>query len=367
MTAMDDRAIPETVRLYGIPTLPQLTDDSGDLAAGPGPLPELLQLTVAMEPSRVILAAAALAQELGWAALLTLDGDAADDPANLRLLLHAATASWPAIVSGTRNGGTEPSGAALSRFLVRLACGESLPDTGSGCRLYPVQFLTSRRFTTMATGFPVETLVRGAWAGLPLLTVPLAKEDRRTPSMDRVGRSAGDTLGLVLLHGRLLLRALLPWPHRRLVPKSPGIHPLRLLTRPLDTFRLLCREHASATELAAAAWMGIFIGALPIIPFGIITIVYVHHKLHLNKLAGVVASNVCVFPFVPLLCVEVGHFLRFGRIWSEFNQQTLLYELHHRLWEWLLGALLVGPLIGFAGALLTYLLVRRLRSAPGTA
>jgi uncharacterized protein (DUF2062 family) len=115
-------------------------------------------------------------------------------------------------------------------------------------------------------------------------------------------------------------------------------------------------------ELAAASWIGIFIGALPIIPFGIVTIVYVNHKLHLNKLAGVAASNVCVFPFVPFLCVEVGHFFMFGRFWSEFNRQTLLYEIHYRLWEWLLGSLVVGPLIGFAGALLTYLLVRYLRS-----
>jgi uncharacterized protein (DUF2062 family) len=147
-----------------------------------------------------------------------------------------------------------------------------------------------------------------------------------------------------------------------MVPKAKGLNPRQILTEPLQFFRLLCREHASAAELAAASWVGIFIGALPIIPFGIVTIVYVNHKLHLNKLAGVAASNVCVFPFVPLLCVEVGHFFRFGRFWYDFNQQTLVHELHYRLWEWLLGSLVVGPIIGLAGALITYILVRYLRS-----
>jgi hypothetical protein len=69
-----------------------------------------------------------------------------------------------------------------------------------------------------------------------------------------------------------------------------------------------------------------------------------------------------VAPFVPFVCVETGHFLRHGRFLSEFSRQSLFGEIHLRLWEWLLGALLFGPLIGLLGALLTYYLVRSLRT-----
>jgi uncharacterized protein (DUF2062 family) len=124
----------------------------------------------------------------------------------------------------------------------------------------------------------------------------------------------------------------------------------------------LSREHSGAGELAAAVWVGIFLGALPIIPFGIATIVYVSHRLHLNKLAGVAASNVCCAPFVPLACIEAGHFLRHGNFLFAFDRHVLLDEIHLRLWEWLLGALLIGPILGFAGALLTYIVVRSLRA-----
>jgi uncharacterized protein (DUF2062 family) len=159
----------------------------------------------------------------------------------------------------------------------------------------------------------------------------------------------------------LLLRSLLPWPHRRIVLRAAREKSMLDLLHPLRFFRNLSGEHNSPAELGAAVWVGIFIGALPIIPFGIATIIYVNHKLHLNKLAGVGASNICCAPFVPLLCIEVGHFLRYGRFWSEFNRQTLLHEIHFRLWEWLLGALVLGPLLGLAGAFLTFCLVRTMR------
>jgi uncharacterized protein (DUF2062 family) len=356
--------------LSGVPAgaigegMPALLVDTG-ATDDPGPFSNLpierLRLAAGAEKGAAVLAAAALAKERGYGAIVTIDADGGHDPADLRLLLDAA-ASWPAIVIGARNSGAGSRGIDLSGFLVRLECGESLPDTGSGFRLYPVEFLTSRCFTARGRGFEVETLVRGAWAGLPLLTIDLPRKSVPAPGTGRDGRDFRGALDLALLHVRLVARSLLPWPHRRMVPKAQGAHPLQFFSEPLHFFRLLCREHASPAELAAAVWVGIFVGALPIIPFGIAAIVYVNHKLHLNKLAGVAASNVCVFPFVPFLCVEVGHFFRFGRFWSEFNRQTLLHEIHHRLWEWLLGALVVGPLVGFAGALITYLLVRYLRS-----
>jgi len=107
--------------------------------------------------------------------------------------------------------------------------------------------------------------------------------------------------------------------------------------------------------------MGVFIGSLPIIPFGLAAIVFVNHKLRLNKLAGIGASNVCVAPFVPFVCVQAGHVLLYGRFWTTYNRHTMLGELHLRLGEWLLGSLVVGPLLGLVLAVPTWFLVKRLR------
>lgn len=315
-----------------------------------------------------ILAAAELAKRSGYDAIVTIDADGQHDPAHARRLLEAVAASWPAVAVGARRmeEANAPRasvfGRDFSNFWVRLECGHALPDSQSGYRLYPVDFLVGGRF--LSTGFPfeVEVLVRAAWAGLPLLSVPVPV--RYPPAGERISHFHPflDNLRLTCLHAWLVIRSLLPWPHpRRPAGEDAGGVAAEIL-HPVRFFRRLSGEHSGAGELAAAVWVGIFLGALPIIPFGIAAIVYVNHRLHLNKLAGVAASNVCCAPFVPLVCVEIGHFLRHGRFLFAFDRHVLIDQIHLRLWEWLLGALIIGPVLGLAGALVTYAVIRSLRA-----
>ena len=244
---------------------------------------------------------------------------------------------------------------------MRLECGQTLPDTQSGYRLYPVELLWDSRFLSRRYTFEIEVLVRGSWAGLPVVSVPVSVY--YPPGDQRVSHfhKFKDNLRLSCLHSFLVSRALVPWPRRRLFPVAAGAEKAPSIFQPARYFKALSLEHSSPKELAAAVWVGIFLGALPIIPFGIAAIVYASHRLHLNKLASVGASNVCCAPFVPFLCVELGHYLIHGSFWYQFNRHTLLEQLHHRLWEWLLGSLLIGPLLGVAGGLVTYLLVSSYR------
>ena len=321
------------------------------------------RLPVNLGKGGAILAAARLAAGWGYQAILTIDADGQHDPADAGLLVEAAGADWPAIVIGARRMETENVprsslfGRDFSNFWVRLECGRTLPDTQSGYRLYPVELLRRARFLSRRYTFEIEVLVRGSWAGLPLLSVPVSVY--YPPGDERVSHfhKLKDNVRLSCLHTWLVTRTLLPWPHRKLFRREKEGEEMPSIFHPLRYFKALSQQHSTPRELAAAVWVGIFLGALPIIPFGIAAIVYASHKLHLNKLASVGASNVCVAPFVPLVCVELGHYFLNGRFWYEFNRHTLLEELHLRLWEWLLGALVVGPLLGLAGAILTYLLV----------
>ncbi|MGZ8463828.1 MAG: DUF2062 domain-containing protein [Candidatus Deferrimicrobiaceae bacterium] len=317
-----------------------------------------------------IIAGAALADRSGYDAVVTIDADGQHDPADARRLLETASATWPALVIGARRmeGESVPRssvfGRDFSNFWVRLECGQTVPDSQSGCRLYPVPFLLAGRFLSRRFPFEVEVLVRAAWAGLPLLSTPVSVH--YPPAGERVSHfhRFKDNLRLTGLHAGLLVRSLLPWPHRRTSRREDAASKAPGTLRPVGFFRRLSREHTGAGELAAAAWVGVFVGALPIIPFGIAAIVYVSHRLHLNKLASVAASNICCAPFVPLLCIEAGHFITHGRFLSVFDRHVLIDEFHLRLWEWLLGALVVGPILGAAAALLTYLVVRSLRAHP---
>ncbi|MBI5245210.1 MAG: DUF2062 domain-containing protein [Elusimicrobia bacterium] len=342
------------------------TDGSLDAVAG---LPiERRRLSVNRGKGAAILAGAAAAKQLGYDAILTIDADGQHDPADGRRLLEIAASNWPAVIIGARRmeSGNAPRssvfGRDFSNFWVRIECGQTIPDTQSGYRLYPVGYLTSGEFISERYPFEVEVLVRAVWAGLPVVSTPVSV---CYPAGD--GRASHfhplkDNLRLSCLHAWLVARPLLPWPHRCMYGAAEKTSIVPKFTSPLQFFRRISQEHAGAGELAAAVWVGICIGALPIIPFGLATILYANHKLHLNKLAGIGASNVCVAPFMPLLCIEAGHLFLFGRFWTDFNRQTLLGEVHHRLWEWFLGALVVGPVVGTFAAFLTYCLVRRLRT-----
>ena len=67
------------------------------------------------------------------------------------------------------------------------------------------------------------------------------------------------------------------------------------------------------------------------------------------------------------LCIEVGYLLRHGRWLTEFSLETLGYQALQRLYEWLLGSLLVAPLLALLVGGLTLLLARMVKRNDGEA
>ncbi len=307
-----------------------------------------------------ILAGAELADQEGYDAIITIDADGQHDPAQAKQLLAETEDEWPVMVIGDRQmDASMPRssrfGRAFSNFWVRLETGLTLPDTQSGMRLYPVRELLQLETDKVGYDFEIEVLVRGAWAGIPIRStqVPVyyPPPEERISHFDKWR----DNLRLTRLHTKLVTRALMPRSHKKLIESEDKSSQAGILLHPVRFFRLLMREHTSPLLVAVAVWLGVFLGALPLIACHTVVIIYVAHKLHLNKIIAVAASQLCMPPLVPALCIEVGYFLRYGTFLTELSSQTLVKELHLRLWEYLLGSLLVGPLLGVLVAGLVYL------------
>jgi len=348
---------------------PVLVVDDGSDDGGPERLADLPcqvhRLARNQGKGAAILAGARIAREWGYDAIVTMDADGQLDPADAHRLVEEARHAWPAVIVGARQMDRDNApasslfGRKFSNFWVQLECGQELPDTQSGFRLYPVDHLLRLAVRARRFDFEVEVLVRAAWAGIPIRSVPVSvhyPDGERRNSHFHQGK---DNARLTLLHTRLVTRALVPWPHRRIVPRTAVPAEAATLRHPVRLIRRLSREHVSPAQLAGAAWLGIFLGALPLLAVHTIVILYVAHRLHLNKIAAVAASQICAPPVVPVVCVEAGHFLRTGRFLVEPSWEVLVVQFPYRLWEWALGSLIVGPLLGLIGAAIAYLLARR--------
>ena len=96
-------------------------------------------------------------------------------------------------------------------------------------------------------------------------------------------------------------------------------------------------------------------GALRIMAAHTIAILLVAGFFRLNKVAAVGASQLCMPPLVPGICIEVGYYMRNGHFLTEISIETLGYQALDRLYEWFLGSLLFGPILAAVVALIIYL------------
>lgn len=295
-----------------------------------------------------IRTAALEARRQGMSHIVTIDADGQHDPADLPLFLEAVAADPLAVIVGARDFNTEnvPGssrfGRAFSNFWLRVQTGVILSDVQSGYRAYPLNVLENLRCTENRYSFEVEVLVRAAWAGFRLREVNIRVH--YPPKGERVShfRAFMDNARISLLNTRLTIRAIMPVPHRKFGEDEAGrVSPIH----PLKSLRILLRDDATPAGLGLSAALGIFLGTLPLIGIHSIAILLAAGWLRWNKIAALAASQLCMPPLVPALCIEAGHYLRHGVFLTEISLRTLGYEAPQRLWEWILGSMLLAPLL----------------------
>jgi uncharacterized protein (DUF2062 family) len=225
----------------------------------------------------------------------------------------------------------------MANFWIRLQTGKVLRDAGSTVRVYPVHVPLHLRLRARGWAAGIEILVKSLWAGVPVLEVLIDKR-----SLLPHGRSMRRSAAGVLLNLHYTLRSITPIPHRKIVGdadtgrKISVVHPVRSL-------RTLLTENTTPGRIAAAGALGVFLGTLPLIACHTVAILFAAGYFRLNKVAAVGASQLCMPPVVPALCVEAGYLMRHGRFLTEISMETLGYQALERLFEWALGALVLAP------------------------
>ena len=169
-----------------------------------------------------LLTAAHEVEKRGGATMISIDADGQHYPDDLRAFLPVIQAEPDAIVIGERDmvgpniPGRSRFGRSFSDFWLRLETGLSIRDTQSGFRAYPVRHLLALPIAGRKFDFEVEVLALAAWAGLPILNVPIRVW--YPPAAERITSFHPflDNLWLTHRHALLVMRRLLPFPHRKL-------------------------------------------------------------------------------------------------------------------------------------------------------
>jgi uncharacterized protein (DUF2062 family)/SAM-dependent methyltransferase len=130
----------------------------------------------------------------------------------------------------------------------------------------------------------------------------------------------------------------------------------RYRTRVRQFATLLLKENLDPGHAAAAMFLGIFIGIVPIYGFQTLAAVGVALLFRLNKpltVAGTFINNPLLQPLIVVASVDLGCFLR-GSPFPPWNASSLTgAHLKQELLAWVIGSVPLGILVGGVGAAIT--------------
>ena len=298
---------------------------------------------------QAILTALRYIENRGGRFMITIDADGQHYPRDLEKFIPLLQDDEAIIVVGCRKfqGDHIPRrsqfGRKVANFWLRVETGTSIDDCQSGFRAYPVRYLSRMRLSGSHYDFETEVLAKAVWAGLRLKTVAV---DVWYPALQpRVSsfRPLVDNIRISCMHTRLVGRRLLPFPHRKLVPATKKHTVSSVVRHPVWFLKTLLKENATPGGLAMSAAVGIFLAVMPLVFIHTLVIVYVTTRLHLNKVMAVNIQHLCMPPFVPVACIELGYYIRYGHWLTDVSPEVIFSQLTDRLWEWLIGAIIVAP------------------------
>ncbi|MCK5541333.1 MAG: DUF2062 domain-containing protein [Desulfobacterales bacterium] len=298
--------------------------------------------------------------------MITMDGDGQHLPKDLPFFIDSINKNSDSIYIGVRDfnqpsvPGSSRFGRKFSNMWFKVETGKECSDTQSGFRAYPIDLISKLNLYGSFYDFEIEIIARAAWAGIPIAEINISVIYESPETRISHFNKFKDNLRISLMHARLIGRRLVPLPHKKLMDdnKTPK---QSFLLHPIDFLKMLLNENTSPMALALSASVGTFLAVLPIIGLHSIAIIYVTARLHLNKIMALSIQILYSPPFVPFICIEVGHFLRKGYWITELTLSTFKTNWQEYFFDWFTGSLIMAPfyaIVAFAGVYFTALKIQ---------
>ncbi len=324
-----------------------------------------LQHKINQGKGAALLTAAKHLQEKKYTHMITLDADAQHFPEDIPLFLEALEKNPYGFIVGARDFSvanipfSSRFGRKFSAFWMFVQTGYKVSDMQSGFRAYCIDALLCLSLKEVRYAFEVEALVKGAWAGFAIDEIPIQvlyqEGKERVSHFDK----AKDNIRMTLLNTRLTVRALIPLPFKHYALEVEE-KKLSLLS-PLKSLQILLKN-SSAFHLAYSAMLAFFVCLLPLLGLQSILLLLCINTLKLNRLCALLIIPLTWPPFMPALCILLGYRIINNAWLAEFTFQTLYHEFWLRFVDWIVGSLVLAPILGLIMGFSVYMLSLMLNS-----
>lgn len=285
--------------------------------------------------------------KIGYEYALTIDSDGQHYPDDIpNFLSELEKAEQPILLIGSRNMTHESVpkkssfGNKFSNFWFWFETGITLSDTQSGYRLYPLQYIPKKYFTTKFE-FEIEIIVRTAWKGVEVKNVPIKV---LYDPLERVShfRPFRDFTRISILNTVLVTITL-------------------LYIKPRDFFRsfkkksfkqfffediLESKDSIKTKSLSIA--LGTFIGIAPLWGLQTFLSIFLAVVLKLNKSLSFAFSNVSIPPMIPFIVyasLQLGGFILNKDVVFNFSKDINFEEVKNQLVIYIVGSLLLATFV----------------------
>lgn len=302
------------------------------------------------------------AVDLGYTHAITIDSDGQHFAKDLPIFLDKLETVKNAIIIGARNmnqssvPGKSSFGNKFSNFWFKVETNIDVPDTQSGYRLYPIALMKDIRFFTRKYEFEIEVLVRCAWKGIKIESVPVSVY--YAPKNERIThfRPFKDSVRISILNTMLVLVTFLYIKPRDFL--------LFIFQR--KNWKIFVREqlvnvnepnHTKAFSVA----FGIFMGIIPIWGFQLLTAIFLSILFKLNRALVVLSAHISIPPMIPLV-IFVSY--KTGAIWMKngggdllFSKSLTFESVKTNFQQYVYGSITLAVIAGAAGGIITWILL----------
>ncbi len=305
----------------------------------------------------------------GYKYAITIDSDGQHFAKDLPSFLEKLREEPNAIIIGARNmnqssvPGGSSFGNRFSNFWFKVETGIDLPDTQSGYRLYPLELLQQMAFFTRKYEFEIEVLVRAAWKGMAVLSVPVTVY--YPPKEERIShfRPYKDFFRISVLNTILVLITFLYIKPRNFLR---SIFIKRNFKQILN-HHLHNPDHSAQLKSASIAF-GVFMGIVPIWGFQMLAAIFLAILLRLNKTLVIIAANISIPPMLPVIIFAS---YKAGAFWMgqnamqlNFSSSISLDSIKKNLQQYIYGSITLAIVAGAFFGILTYVLLKLFSKKP---